>query len=200
MPSDDRPTITTTLMLDALKDPANDLVWSKFDQRYRPIIEAVAKRMGLRADEAADCAQQTMTDFAFAYQAGKYSRGRGRVRSFLLSIARHRAVDILRVRRNLRGESAVEYMPDERTVDSFWTNERRRAIALQAIQRLRDESRLSEGNLNAFELLVVHGKSPEEVAVACGITPSQVYTVKNRVAPRLKEIIEDITKAYDVDD
>jgi DNA-directed RNA polymerase specialized sigma24 family protein len=91
-------------------------------------------------------------------------------------------------------------MPDERTVDTYWTTERRRTIALMAIQRLRDESRLSEGNLNAFELLVVHGKTPEEVAVACGITPGQVYTVKNRIAPRLRDIIDELTAAYEQDD
>jgi len=200
MATNSRPTVTTTLMLDGLKDPTNDLVWSQFDARYRPIIEAIAKHMGLRAEEAADAAQQALSDFAFAYRAGKYIRGRGRLRSFLISIARHRAVDVLRTRRSLRGDSAVEYLPDEKTIDTFWTSERRRTIALAAITRLREESRVSEGNLNAFELLVIHGKTPEEVAVACGITPSQVYTAKNRIAPRLREIIDEITAAYEVDD
>lgn len=196
----DYPTIPTTMMLDGLKDPSNDIIWSQFDARYRGIVEAVSKRMGLRNDEAADCAQQSMMDFAIAYRAGKYVRGRGNLRSFLLSIARHRAVDVLRARKNVKGDAAIEFMPDERTVDTYWTTERRRTIALMAIQRLRDESRLSEGNLNAFELLVVHGKSPEEVAVACGITPGQVYTVKNRIAPRLRDIIDELTAAYEQDD
>jgi len=193
-------TITTTLMLDGLKDPSNNIVWSQFDARYRPIIEGIARHMGLRADEAADAAQQAMTDFAFAYRAGKYIRGRGKLRSFLITIARHRAVDILRQRRPTRGDSLVEQIPDDTTIDSFFIVERRRAIALSAIQRLREESRVSEGNLNAFELLVVHGKTPEEVATACGITASQVYTIKNRVAPRLREIIDEITTAYEAED
>jgi len=90
--------IPTTVMLDGLKDPGNDLIWSQFDARYRPLLEAVAKRLGLRTEESVDCAQQTMMDFAIAYRAGKYMRGRGNLRSFLLSIARHRAVDILRTR------------------------------------------------------------------------------------------------------
>lgn len=200
MAEQDPSIIPTTIMLDGLKDPGNHMIWSHFDARYRGIVEAVARRIGLRDDEAADCAQQSMMDFAIAYRAGKYVRGRGNLRSFLLSIARHRAVDILRTRKNLKGDAAIEFIPDERTVDTFWTTERRRAIALTAIQRLRQESRLSEGNLNAFELLVVHGKAPEEVAVACGITAGQVYTIKNRIAPRLRDIIEEITAAYEQDD
>jgi RNA polymerase sigma factor (sigma-70 family) len=193
-------TLSTTLMLDGLKDPGNAIVWSKFDARYRPLIEAIAKRMGLRGDEAMDAAQQTMMDFAIAYRAGKYSRGRGRLRSFLLSIARHRAVDVMRARKNVLGDGLVENVPDEPTVEEFWTVERRKTIALEALARLREESRLSESNINAFELLVLHGKTPDEVAVACGITSSQVYTIKNRIAPRLRAIIDEITAAFDMDD
>lgn len=193
-------TLTTTIMLDGLKDPGNTIVWEKFDSRYRPLIEAIAKRMGLRGDEAMDCAQQTMMDFAIAYRAGKYSRGRGKLRSFLLSIARHRAVDVMRARKNHVGDSVVDSLPDEPTVEEFWTIERRKTIALEALAKLREESRLSESNINAFELLVLHGKTPDEVAVACGITASQVYTIKNRIAPRLRAIIDEITVAFDSDD
>ena len=79
---------TTTQLLNDLRDTANRQAWGLFDERYRPIIHAVAIRLGLRPEDAADVAQQTIADFIKDYQRGQYDRGKGRLRDWLKGIAR----------------------------------------------------------------------------------------------------------------
>ena len=43
----------TTALLEALLDPADDEIWQDFDRRYRPILIAFARRLGLPDEDAA---------------------------------------------------------------------------------------------------------------------------------------------------
>jgi RNA polymerase sigma-70 factor, ECF subfamily len=194
-------TRTTTLLLDSLRDSRNSAVWSSFDRRYRPVIEGVARRFGLSHDLAAEVAQQTLADFAIAFRAGKYVRGRGRLRSFLLSIARNRAVDVLRARRNEdRGGSALLEAADDKTLSSAWDAERVRVIASLAMADLRKSPRASDDNIDAFEMLVLRGLSYEEVATACNMSIDNLYVIKNRLAPKLRDTMARLTAEYDHDE
>ncbi len=93
---------TTTALLEALHDPACEQVWQEFDGRYRPVIIALALHLGLRHDEASEVAQETLSQFVRDYLAGRYDRGRGRLRSWILGIARHRILDVQRHRQRRR--------------------------------------------------------------------------------------------------
>ncbi len=81
-------TRTTTALLDDLLDSANEGAWVGFDARYRPVLIGFARQLGLRADDAADIAQEALTKFVRAYQQGQYRRERGRLSSWLITIAR----------------------------------------------------------------------------------------------------------------
>ncbi|MCJ7543287.1 MAG: hypothetical protein MUP47_01770 [Phycisphaerae bacterium] len=47
-------TRTSTELLEGIKDPSNRAAWSELDRRYRPLILAVARRLGLGHDDAED--------------------------------------------------------------------------------------------------------------------------------------------------
>lgn len=194
---------TTTQLLDGLHDPNNAAVWSSFDARYRPIVHAVALRLGLQPEDAGDVAQQTMIDFFRDYQAGTYQRGRGRLRSWIRGIARNRTIDVLRAegrRRISRGESAIDAVPDEESVRKLWEVEERRLIWKAAMDEVRAESRFSEVNLLAFEMIVVRGLTPEAAAEHCGISIDQAYQAKSRIMARVHAIIERLQAAHETDD
>ena len=85
--------------------------------------EDVAKAAVAAPEDAADVAQETLTDFLRDYRAGKYDRRRGRLRSWISGIARHRVLDTLRQRaRNqaTRGESAFDELPDDARLTAIW--------------------------------------------------------------------------------
>ena len=107
-------TTTNTELLDGLKDGANSRIWREFDGRYRPILFAFARRLGLDAGEAAEVAQATLGDFAMEYREGRYERDRGQLRSWLFSMVRSRVSKHRRRQgreQGWRGESAILELP-----------------------------------------------------------------------------------------
>jgi RNA polymerase sigma factor (sigma-70 family) len=196
------PTRTTTRLLDGLFDPAANEIWQEFDRRYRPIIVGLARKLGLTEEDAADVAQETLTRFVTAYRAGKYDRGRGRLRSWIIGIARYRITDAIRARasrRGWRGDSMINECPDRDELNAIWDTERRHSILRQAVDELRTTSRTGEKTIRAFEMLTFHGRKPADIAEELSMTLDDVYQAKNRVASRLRLTVRQIEKLYDED-
>ncbi|MBK9118077.1 MAG: RNA polymerase sigma factor [Phycisphaerales bacterium] len=184
---------TTTALLAGLHEDGNRAAWGEFDRRYRPILVGFLRRMGLNEADAADVAQETLTTFVEDYRKGKYDREQGRLRSWLIGIARFRLGDLRRAvgkRRVLRGESALAALPDDFDAEAVWEAEQRRIIFEQAVTELRASTRLSERTIRAFERVVLGGEPVERVAVELELTPQEIYNAKNRVVNRLREIVQ----------
>jgi RNA polymerase sigma factor (sigma-70 family) len=185
-------TNTTTNLLAGLHDSGNRAAWSEFDSRYRPILIAFLRQMGLNETDAADVAQETLACFVRDYRRHKYDRAQGRLRSWLVGIARCRLADMRRValrRRELRGESAIRRLPDDSQVEAIWDAEERRFIFEQAIGELRQVSRFNERTIEAFDRVVLRGEAIESVSAALDLTPQEIYNAKNRIVGRLREIV-----------
>jgi RNA polymerase sigma-70 factor (ECF subfamily) len=194
---------TTTLLLEALHDPANEPVWLEFDARYRPILTGFARQLGLQPDDAVEAAQETLTQFVRDYRAGKYDRGKGRLSSWIVAIARNRVLDLLRARakrREWRGDSAFAALPDEQQLSGIWDAEQERLIFAQAIAELREKTRTAPATLRAFELFALEGLPADAVGRECGLSSAEVYRVKNRVTKRLREIVTRLNAMYAEDD
>lgn len=196
-------THTTTQILDSLRDPTNSAMWSQFDQRFRPVLIAFARAQGLSDDDAADVAQTTLTQFTADYQAGRYDRSRGRLSSWIIGIAQHRVIDLLRAgarRRIERGESAFEqraHAPGDSALNEAWRLARERVLSQKAMEVLRTQSRLDERTIKAFELSAIRNVPAEAVAAECAMSVSEVYVAKNRVIKKLKEIVAHLTQEFD---
>ncbi|MGE0481102.1 MAG: RNA polymerase sigma factor [Phycisphaerae bacterium] len=183
---------TTTELLAGLHESGNRAAWDEFDRRYRPILVAFLRRMGLHDADAADVAQDTLACFVQDYRARKYDRAQGRLRSWLIGIARCRLVDLKRRtgrRRELRGESAIVELADSVDIEAVWDGEEKRHIFQQAVQELRRSTQFHERTLEAFER-VVFGREPvHAVAGELGLKPQEIYNAKNRVIERLRAIV-----------
>jgi len=62
---------------------------------------------------------------------------------------------------------------------------------------LRETGRVQANTMLAFELFAIRGVPAEEVATQCGISVDAVYVIKNRLTGRLREIVQELTIAYD---
>jgi RNA polymerase sigma-70 factor (ECF subfamily) len=198
-------TRTTTRLLDDLRDGSNAPAWEAFDARYRPILTAFAHRLGFAGEDAAELAQQTLAEFARAYALGRYQRGQGRLSSWLIGIASNVGAGLRRrAARRREANTADELLEDawanERRLQEAWDRERERAIIGEAMATLRASSRVQEGTLLAFELFAIRGVPAIEVAAQCGVSVDAVYVIKNRLTGRLREIIGELTLAYDEGD
>lgn len=194
---------TTTQLIEDLRDAQNDAAWAGFDARYRPVLIGFASKLGFSGDDASELAQQALVEFSHAYRAGKYERGKGRLSSWLIGIARNIGSDMRRRARAQvpQGGSAIDEaeadIPDEQLLTRIWAKEREAAILAQALETLRTSAKLEDHTMQAFELFALRGVPAEEVALQCGMSIETVYVVKNRLTKRLREIVSELTCAYD---
>ena len=183
---------TTSILLETLQDPGAHEAWRLFDGRYRPVLFAFAKRLGLSEADAREAAQDALADFAQEIRAGRYDAERGRLRAWLFTIARTRAARRkLRVAQEAgaRGESALAQLPDDHTLSALWEEQWRRALLVRAWAELREKAQLDPSTLDIFEALTVEGRSADEVARERGMTANAVYQAKFRAMEKLRAIL-----------
>ncbi len=190
---------TTTALLNGLHDPANLQAWKDLDQRCRPIMLAVARKIGFGEGEAEDLVQTTMTAFVEAYRKGQYNRERGRLSTYLITILRSRAIDLWRTKRR-RHEAAtpheaIEHLTNEH-VTRLWMHERQSRLLHLAIEDLR-QSGADENMIRAFEMFGVSGIGIAEVTESLGMTREEVYNAKYRITQRLRPIVAKLDELYE---
>jgi RNA polymerase sigma factor (sigma-70 family) len=192
-------TRTTSALLASLRDPANDAAWVEIDKRYRPIVTNLARRAGLNDADAADVAQETMSAFFRAYQAGRYDRDRGRLRAWLIGIAKNSIADAHRARAKGPGrlETALSPDMDDQPWAAAWEAERRAEVLRLALAELRASDRLDPKNLSAFEMAAIQNVPVPQVAASLGMSAQEVYLAKSRCLERMRTIIERVQAAFD---
>jgi RNA polymerase sigma-70 factor (ECF subfamily) len=195
-------TITTSTLLRALLESRDEAAWHEVDERYRPIIVGFAQRLGLSPEDAADTAQETLAQFFEDYRAGKYDRERGRLRAWMIGIARHRIADVLRKRaqrREQRGASVIDLLPGEPELSRVWDAEAESVLLDRALLELRRTTRVNERTCEAFRLHVIEQRPPEEVAAQLQMTVRSVYLAKHRCLNRLRGIVTELQTAYELE-
>lgn len=191
---------TTTALLNGLHDPDNAQAWEDLDARCRPIMLAVAHRIGLSEAEAEDVVQSAMANFVQAYRRGQYRRDRGRLSAYLVTILRSRAMDYWRKEgRRERGGGAdaamVERLSDAH-VTRIWFDERQNQLLRHALDELRGGG-ADKGMLSAFELFGIRGVEIGEVTSRLGMSRDEVYNAKYRITQRLRPIVARLDELYE---
>lgn len=188
---------TTTMLLDGLRNPANALAWEEFDGRCRPIMSAVARRLGLSDAEAEDAVQAAMLSFLESYRAGAYARERGRLSSFIIFILRARAIDILRRKgRATEGSPAELDQLSEAQVTRDWNDARQAHILRLALLELASGG-TNPRDLEAFELYGLRGLDIASVTERLSMSREEVYNAKYRTTRRLQPIVARIDELYE---
>lgn len=196
-------TRTTSTLLDALRDPARSDAWRELDARYRPILMALARRAGLSEADAADAVQEALTDFFRSYRENRYDRSRGRLRQWLIGIARLKFADVRRAHARPGGAGAapLETSLPESATDADWSSaweaEQRASILAGALEQLRASEKIAEHTLKAFELAALQNVPAAEVAEQLGLTPQEVYLAKSRCLERVRAIIKRLEAEYE---
>jgi len=192
-------TRTATVLLEGLHDPHDHAVWEEFDTRFRPVLHGFARRLGVADADAADVAQETLTRFVQAYRAGRYSRERGRLSSWLIGIASNCIADLHRTRGRRREQARVSRIDeaDPARMSQIWEDECHRTLLDEALGALRTETRIDPRTLRAFERIVLHEEPAAEVAREMDMTVNAVYIAKNRCLSRLRAIVADLSESLD---
>ena len=154
--------------------------------RYSPLLHSVARRIVGDPDDAEEVLEET---FWQAWrQAGRYEESRGGLSTWLVMIARSRAVDRVRARKRFREErwdelpepAADTAGDDVSPLDSAQMDEVRRMVG-RAVATLPPEQR------QTVELAYFRGLSQSEIAEATG---QPLGTVKTRARLALQKLRE----------
>lgn len=196
----DLPSCTTSTLLERLLIPGHEEVWAVLDRRYRPILAAFSRRLGLSSQDSEEIAQEAIVRFLESYRDGRYDRTLGRLRTWIVGIARRCVIDLKRNqarRYGERGQSALDETPDQHTLEEIWDEEASRVVAERALQLLRDKSKLSPNTVRAFERVALAEQPVSEVAAELGMSIDSVYAAKHRCTSTLRSFVEELTLLYE---
>ena len=142
--------------------------------RYRTMAYSIALRITTDGALAEDVVQES---FLGAWRnAARYVEARGSVKTWLLSIVHHRAVDALRRRRPTTELPDREAVPPEAlTLPDVWPEVAGRLLRLEILTALRS---LSDPQREAIELAYFGGLTQQEIAARTG---APLGTVKSRM-------------------
>jgi RNA polymerase sigma factor (sigma-70 family) len=160
-------------VLARVADGERDALAELYD-RYRTMAYSIAFRITNDGALAEDVVQDSFVG-AWRY-APRYVEGRGSVKTWLLAIVHHRAIDAVRRRRatsELPDRDAVP--PPSLTLPDVWPEVGGRLLRLEILSALRT---LSDVQREAIELAYFGGLTQQEIAKKTG-TP--LGTVKSRV-------------------
>lgn len=191
--------VTTSTLLRELREFGSDAAWRRFVRRFQRPVVAFARSLQLGPLDAEDVAQETLVAFADALRQGQYVRERGRLSHWLFGIARrqvqqHRKREARRSRILARDEASVDSLPDARVRD-LWSRSWDAFVTETCLSAARAE--FSHETYRAFELVVVHERTPQEAAAALGVDVKAVYNAKHRVLKRVRALHEDLESPED---
>jgi len=162
--------------------------------RWFPIVSALVARMLKSADDVEDVVEETF--WQVWRQANRFTEGRGSVQTWIVTIARSRALDRLRAVRRLREESIEDTTanvvafaepvfaraPNDPSIDV--EHRERRRLIVEALAELPAEQR------QALELGYFGGLTQSEIADRTGQPLGTVKTRTRTALARLADLLE----------
>jgi RNA polymerase sigma-70 factor (ECF subfamily) len=206
-PSDGTSLETRPSLLLRLQSGDDAESWKDFYRTYGGLIRFFAEKAGLTPDEAEEVVQETAVGVAKNLPEFTYNPKVCRFKTWLLNLTRWRIQDQLRKRKSWRnfvepsaifhpnptlaresGSTAtVERIPDP-AIPEFgteWDAAWEKNVLSRALELTK--KRINERQYQIFDLYVMKGWSPEEVAQTLGISVARVYLTKHRISALLKK-------------
>ena len=188
--------VTTTQVLEELKNCNDVLAWSNFRDHFYPMVFNFAKALGLSTTDAEDAAQETMLAFLKAFRSGKYNRKKGHLSSWLLGVARRVILNFRKrlpceysVSDNTTGTSFWDMVADEKAVKHTWDTEWQHMLLEMCLQQASKE--LDQKVFKAFELYALFQNPVEDVSKTLDMSRNAIYIAKSRVLSKLRQLQRD---------
>lgn len=193
---------TRASLLGRAQNPADDAAWNEFDDLYRRLVLAVARRRGLTPAQASEVAQDCMVSVASALPAFEYAPESCRFRTWLLGIAERRIADHFRrqaAERQLQplagvtrsGGRGVETVVDPAppTLEAVWQQEWEGAVLELAWARLKRQVKPLAYQVLYLRLREEHTYTA--IARALGISLNRVYLAKLRAGRVFERLLRE---------
>jgi RNA polymerase sigma factor (sigma-70 family) len=169
--------------------------------RFTPAVVAYGRSLGLPHEIAEDAAQDTMLAFTEALQVGRYDKNKGRMRDWILGIARNKIKTHLKSlsRQQRLGQISPtgfwEGVSDEKAARHTWNTEIRKMQISWCLEQTRRDFKSRPKTYDAFELWFYSDMSLEEVAKELGTSSEAVRVAKHRVLSHMRELMKQLEES-----
>ena len=201
MPSD--PDATRASLLVRMRDLSDVASWNDFFDTYWRLVYSVARKAGLRDDEAEDVVQETFAAVAQRMPNFRYDPELGSFKRWMLNMTRWRITDQYRKRLPLADPpppedetrtSPIRGLIDPQTldIDAVWEADWKKTLLNIAVNNVK-----SRGDAAAFQLFdcCVNKEWPAaKVAETFGVSVQVVYLARHRVKADIQKEVERLER------
>jgi RNA polymerase sigma-70 factor (ECF subfamily) len=192
---------TRPSLLARVCDPRDQTAWSQFAALYAPVIHGYLRGRGLQDADAADVTQEALQKVMRSVARLEYDRGKGKFRSWLLTITRNAMIDHVNRRRKDvagSGDTAVQALLDARPApagavgadEAGWDRACQQRVLQWAMEQVCDS--FEEKTWRAFRETALQHRSAEDVAAELSMSVNAVYVAKSRVTARLRRLVAEL--------
>jgi RNA polymerase sigma-70 factor (ECF subfamily) len=178
---------TSVSLLERLRQPADQVAWTRFVHLYSPLLYSWARRTGLQESDAADLIQDVFAVLVQKLPEFRYDPAKS-FRSWLRTVVLNKWRDRCRQRRTQpiqAGEAILGELPGP-APDGMWDEaEYRQQVLGRALDLLQPEFQPS--TWQAFREHGLAGRPAAAVAGELGLSVGAVYAAKFRVLSRLRQ-------------
>jgi RNA polymerase sigma-70 factor (ECF subfamily) len=189
---------TSTGLLRAARDHANDDAWGRLVSLYEPLLQGWLRRQGVQHADADDLVADTLATVAQELPTFRHNGQVGAFRSWLRGILVNR---LLTFRRSQRVRSICPADSDmlHRLADVLadpdsdlarqWDDDHDRYVARKVLEQIEPE--FQPQTWLAFRRVALDGADPDLVAAELNVSLASVYAAKSRVLKRLRQEAAD---------
>jgi RNA polymerase sigma factor (sigma-70 family) len=165
--------------------------WDRFYLSHTPRIRAFLRKSALPESDREDCLQCVWIEVVAHLAALPYDRSRGRLSTWLLTVARNRSVDMLRRRRRLF-TGLVEALdalvdPCPGPIAAYECHSTRARVKCVLAELSAEASKL---NYQVFHQRMIDNRPCAEVAAKLGLTPEQVRFRLHRMKRKFRDLFD----------
>ena len=185
---------TSTGLLRAARDCANDDAWRRLVSLYEPLLHGWLRRQGVQHADADDLVEDTLATVARQLPTFQHNGHVGAFRSWLRGILVNRLRTFRRAQR-VRSVCHADTDLLHRLADVLadpgsdlacqWDDDHDRFIARRMLERIEPEFQAK--TWRAFCRVALDGADPDLVAAELDLSLASVYAAKSRVLKRLQQ-------------
>ena len=171
--------------------------FQKITLLYSGLVYHWCRTAGLSPEDSEDVGQRVFLSISRSIGGFQREKSGDSFRGWLRVVARSRIVDHFREQANrelaIGGTSFLEHVasiPETEEVSADESLRETNILYERAVHLLHGE--FSEQDCKAFQLLVVDGLTPKEVAEKVGVSINSVYIAKSRILKRMRDEFEDL--------
>ena len=188
---------TRSSILRAVADTGNDVAWNRLFDLYAGFVFSIARRKGLKPEDADDMVQVVFADLARNLPTFNYDRTNGRFRSYLTGLVNWRVMDRLKSGKR-EAELKANFWEEARAAggdDDFAEREWQAAAMEEALRRIKPDVRPE--HYAAFVASAVEGQDTDIVTKLYGISRDSLYQIRNRLTAKLREKVAEVLAEMD---